>query len=289
MTLFEQIFGQVMHEAENNQVKNEKDYVGDDGLLYCGECGEAKEAALPDELKSMFPGKKTRPRMCRCDRERADMEEKAEREQQAKNRIDALRSDGLYSELYKKCRFENDDRRDERGSRIAMNYAEHFDEYAQCEAGLMFWGNVGTGKSYLAACIANALIDRYYTVIMAPLQTLVADMTENYNENRDAVLARVENADLLIIDDLGVERSTDYMLEHVFDLINTRYLAKKPMIVTTNLSPAQLKEDTDLRKVRVYDRLEEMCQPIKIGGESRRKAIGKEKTELFRRILAAGE
>ena len=287
MNLFEQVFESILEARSIERMPD--DYMGEDGFLHCGKCGEAKEAALPDELKIMFPNKKTRPRMCRCDRERADTEEKAEREQQAKNRIDALRGEGLYSELYKKCRFENDDRRDERGSRIAMNYAAHFDEYAQGEAGLMFWGNVGTGKSFLAACIANALIDRYYTVIMAPLQTLVADMTENFNENRDAILARVGNADLLIIDDLGVERNTEYMMEHVYDLINARYLAKKPIIVTTNLSPTQMKEDKDIRKVRVYDRLDEMCQPVKIGGESRRKNIGREKAELFRRILAAGE
>lgn len=288
VSIFREIFAEIMENAENGRSVKET-HRGEDGLLYCDVCGEPLETEMPEEIKPLFPGKKTRPRMCRCDREKAAAEEKSEKEQLAKNRINAIRKDGLYSELYESCTFEKDDRRDERASRIARNYVSHFQEYAEGNAGLMFWGGVGTGKSYLAACIANALIDRYYTVIMAPLQDIVADMTANYNANRDAVLSRIENCDLLILDDLGVERGTDYMYEHVYDLINTRYLSKKPMIVTTNLSPQQLESDPDIRKVRIYDRIKENCQPIKVAGESRRRGIAKGKADLFRRLLEAGE
>lgn len=288
VSIFSEIFAGIMENAENGRSVKET-HRREDGLLYCDVCGEPLETEMPEEIKALFPGKKTRPRMCRCDREKADAEERIEKEQLAKNRIDAIRKDGLYSSLYESCTFDHDDRRDERASRIARNYVSHFREYSEGNAGMMFWGGVGTGKSYLAACIANALIDRNYTVIMAPLQDIVADMTANYNANRDSILDRVETCDLLILDDLGVERGTDYMYEHVYDLINTRYLAKKPMIVTTNLSPQQLESDPDIRKVRIYDRIKENCQPIKVAGESRRKGIAKGKAELFRRLLEAGE
>lgn len=288
VSIFSEIFAGIMENAENGRGVKET-HRGEDGLLYCDVCGEPVEAEMPEEIKLLFPEKKTRPRMCRCDREKADMEEKNEKERLARNRIDAIRKDGLYSSMYDSCTFANDDRRDERASRIARNYVSHFREYSEENAGLMFWGGVGTGKSYLAACIANALIDRNCTVIMAPLQDMVADMTANYNANRDSVLERVETCDLLIIDDLGVERGTDYMYEHVYDLIDTRYRAQKPIIVTTNLSPQQLESDPDIRKVRIYDRIKENCQPIKVAGESRRKGIAKGKAELFRRLLDAWE
>lgn len=288
VSIFREIFAGIMENSTTGRGER-KMYKGEDGYMHCDVCGEPLEAELPEEIKALFPNKKTRPRMCRCDREKYESEEKAEKEQLAKNRIEMIRKEGLYSQLYESCTFEKDDRRDERASHIARNYVSHFPEYSEGNAGLMFWGGVGTGKSYLAACIANALIDKRCTVIMAPLQDIVADMTANYNADRDTILSRVENCDLLILDDLGVERGTDYMYEHVYDLINARYLSKKPMIVTTNLSPQQLESDPDIRKVRIYDRIKENCQPIKVAGESRRKGIAKGKAELFRRLLEAGE
>lgn len=282
----------IMNAAES-RIKEENTYMGDDGYRHCKVCGEPIEAPTEEEIRAVFPWKTTRVRMCRCDRE----EEEAEREQakkaEARYQIEQMRSEGLYSDLYRECTFDTDDKRLEKVSALARMYADRFDEMAEQNIGLMFWGGVGTGKTYYAACIANALIEKHYPVIMAPVQDLVADMTENYGENRNYVLSLVERVDLLILDDLGVERGTDYMQQHVYDIINTRANANKPLIVTTNLSPSDFDNETVDIKKRTYDRVKGLCQYVLVGGDSRRKEMSKEKNELlkemWRTMREAGE
>ena len=77
--------------------------------------------------------------------------------------------------------------------------------------------------------------------------------------------------DLLVLDDLGIERKTEYMDEMVYKVVNARYVAGKPVLVTTNLSTAELGQQQDVAKQRIYDRLIERCLPIQVSGKSRRR------------------
>lgn len=287
MSIFEVALRHVMDNWEEN--KNENDYIGDDGFLHCGVCGEPKEAPMPEEILVMFPDRKKRPRMCKCMIEKADREEKEIVEERKRMRIENLRKFGLYDPLYETSRFENDDGRQERAVGIAKKYVENFPKFYEENIGLMFWGGVGTGKSFIAACIANALIDKLTPVIMSSVQDLVSDITEDYGENREYILNHIKSVDLLILDDLGVERDTPYMLEHVYDIVNARYKAKKPLIVTTNLSMAQMSGETDFSKKRIYDRVIEMCQGVKVDGDSRRRTMAKEKADIAKRLLGLGD
>ena len=282
--VFRSLFDGIMNAAEN-AAPERNTFMGEDGFLHCADCGEPVEAPLPEEIVAMFPGKKTRPRMCKCDRENAEAETLKEKQSQARMRIEQLRSEGLYSEAYRQNRFDSDDNRNEKVSRIARNYVDSFDDCEHENIGLMFWGGVGTGKSFYAACIANALIEKYRTVVMTNVQDLVAEMTENYGENREWVLDTVGNVDLLILDDLGVERSTGFMNENVFTILNKRCDAKKPMIITSNLNPAIFESEQDMDKKRTYDRIKEMCTPILVSGESRRTEISKNKKAVLKKIL----
>lgn len=288
MSLFDGAMRTIMANADENAA-TEDAFTGEDGFLHCRVCGEAVEAELPEELKRIFPNRKTRPRMCKCARDRADAEEVEEKKQQAQYKIDALKSEGLYSVFYGNCTFGKDDQHDQRASEIARKYVGKFAEMQKDNTGILFWGGVGTGKSYLAACIANALIEKLHPVMMAPIQDIVAAMTENYGAQRESVLAKVESVDLLILDDLGVERGTEYMLQHAYDIINARYNAKKPIIVTTNLTPQQMDTETNINKKRIYDRITETCLAVKIGGESRRGGIVREKAKRFKKLLEEGD
>ena len=78
-------------------------------------------------------------------------------------------------------------------------------------------------------------------------------------------------AKLLIIDDLGAERSTDFALEKVYNVVDSRYRAKRPIILTTNLSMEEMKETLDIRYTRIFDRIFEMCYPMQFKGLSWRK------------------
>ena len=281
----------IMHasDAAEAMKKGAKAYMGDDGYLHCEVCHEPIEAEYPEEIRHLFPEGKRRPRMCKCDRDRDDAEKAEQKRQEALMRIDELRREGMYSELYMESRFDRDDRRIEKVSRIVRKYAENFAEYAEHNVGIMLWGGVGTGKTFYAACIANALIEQYCTVIMATVTDLVSELTEDYGKNREWVLRRIAETDLLVLDDLGVERGTEYMQEHVYDIVNERCNANKPLIVTTNLSPSDMERETVDIKRRTYDRVRACCSPIKVDGESRRKDIGKEKTALLRKLLEESE
>jgi DNA replication protein DnaC len=94
---------------------------------------------------------------------------------------------------------------------------------------------------------------------------------------------------LLIIDDLGVERSTDFALEQVYAVVNERYKSGLPLIVTTNLAISEIREAQDEAHDRIFSRLLEMCTPIQIQGNDRRVTISKEKHELTEEVLFRGE
>ena len=115
--------------------------------------------------------------------------------------------------------------------------------------GCLFWGPVGTGKSYIAGCIANELLKQEVTVKMTNFNTIIddifplADKTEYIN-----ALASYQ---LLIIDDLGVERNSEYALGIVFSVIDRRIRSGRPLIITTNLPLKEIKSETMLDKRRI--------------------------------------
>ena len=99
-------------------------------------------------------------------------------------------------------------------------------------------------------------------------------------------LARYE---LLILDDLGTERNSEYALGIVFSVIDRRYRSGRPLIVTTNLPIKQLKEETNIEKKRIYDRILEMCVPLYVGGSSYRSDIAHEKMGKMKTFFATAE
>ncbi|WP_172455331.1 ATP-binding protein, partial [Acetatifactor muris] len=94
---------------------------------------------------------------------------------------------------------------------------------------------------------------------------------------------------LLILDDFGMERGTEYGLEQVYNVIDSRYRSQKPLIVTTNLTLEELQNPEDTAHARIYDRLTEMCTPVRITGENFRKARAKEKMERLKKLLNGKE
>ena len=86
-------------------------------------------------------------------------------------------------------------------------------------------------------------------------------------------------------DDLGIERSTEYALEQVYAVIDERYKSGLPVIITTNLKIAEIRNPQDVVYARIYSRILEMCTPVRISGEDRRKSIGKEKQQVVKEVL----
>ena len=134
----------------------------------------------------------------------------------------------------------------------AKKYVDNWDAAYANGTGLMMFGDVRTGKTYAAACIANALIDRGASVMITTAPGIVASLSGCKSDGWHSYLQQVANADLLIIDDLGAERCTDYAQERIYVAVDQRVATGKPMLVTTNIPPALMREITDMRLQRIY-------------------------------------
>ena len=150
----------------------------------------------------------------------------------------------------------------------ARAYVENWKEAYKNNTGLLLFGDVGTGKSFFAGCIANALLDRDVPVLMTNFPTILNRLTGMFSEDKADFIASFDEYDLLIIDDLGVERSTEYAMEQMFFVIDSRYRSRRPMIITTNLKLSELKNPPDLAHARIYDRILERCAPILFDGKN---------------------
>ena len=168
----------------------------------------------------------------------------------------------------------------------AGEYAGHWEEMQKEGLGLLLFGNVGTGKSYAAGCIANVLLEKGKTVLFVSVSDAVNRMQGNFGAERETCLEQMVRPDLLILDDLGAERSTAYGRERVFDIVNRRTLSGKPLIVTTNLSLTAMQNAEDLAERRIYDRILERCVPVLFKGENFRKANAGENLKKAARILS---
>ena len=178
--------------------------------------------------------------------------------------------------------FENDNGRNPLISKAKI-YAEKWSDMLSKNIGLLLWGEVGTGKTYFAACIANALVENCVSVKMTNFSTILNDLF--YENDKNQYIDRLNNHNLLIIDDLGIERDTEYALEQVYNIIDARYKSNKPLIVTTNLTITEIKNPVSTAHKRIYDRVLEMCVPVKFDGENFRQQKAAEKMKAIKTIF----
>lgn len=259
------------------------DYINpDDGLKYCGKCHTPKEAFFAE--KHRFNGIDRHPTECKCAAEERTRKEAEQKEFNRRNHLYLLRSEAFRDIPAYDWRFDNATAMTPQLAK-AREYADKWEDFSREGIGLLFFGNVGTGKSYAAGCIANALIERMITVLYISMSDVVNRMQGNYGTDRDSYLKQLMRPDLLILDDLGAERNTSYGKERVFDVVNRRLLSRKPMIITTNIALSAMQKATDLDDRRIYDRILEVCVPILFDGENFRKGNAAENLKKAARLL----
>ena len=226
------------------------DYINSaDGLKYCGKCHTPKEAFYPAELQAQ--GFTKHPVMCKCADERREREDAERREYERMSYMTMLRSEAFRDMPASDWRFESAAVTTPQLAK-AKGYAQNWDEFKKAGIGLLLFGNVGTGKSYAAGCIANALIDRLEPVLFVGMSDVVNRMQGNFGTDRDHYMKSLMRPDLLILDDLGAERNTSFGKERVFDVVDKRLLTGKPMIVTTNIPLSVMKQAVDLDERRIF-------------------------------------
>lgn len=278
-----EVAGKVLENIAKSTNLLPDDYIGADGFLYCGKCNTRKERNI-----TLFDGKTRRvPVMCKCRTEAEQLRKEQMQKEEEMRSIQRARISSMMDNTFRTACFANYQIRNgnERHLKVAKKYCIEFSKMYERNQGLLFWGTVGTGKSYTAACIANYLLEANTSVIMTSFVRILQEMQGFDREREESFTNKLNSVKLLIIDDLGAERSTDYALEKVYGIIDNRYRAKKPLILTTNLTLQQMQEATDIRYARIYDRIFEMCYPMEFSGVSWRKREAAQRYEETRKIL----
>jgi len=261
-----------------------EDYINDAGLLVCGTCKTRKQYQV-----KLLGAARTVPVMCDCQREAVETEEVYYQQVAARKRVDALARDACtfsHDTAWREATFAKDDGVNADASAICREYVRSFATMQNANTGLLFTGPVGTGKSFLAGCVANALLAQGITVGVTSFPQILYHLRDF---DKKDVLEKLQTYELLVIDDLGTERDTPYAAEQVFQVIDVRLRTQKPLLVTTNLSFAAMKEVRDIMQMRVYDRVLEMCPVhVVLTGLSRRPDVSKRKKERAAHWLLNG-
>ncbi len=156
--------------------------------------------------------------------------------------------------------------------RSVRRYVDDLDANLDAGRGLWFMGDVGTGKTTLAMLVARHALDAGRSVAIYSLPRLLAEIRTTFDASAErpylALLDRLAEVDLLHIDDLGAERTSDWVLEQLYAIVNARYEEERSIVVTTNLEPTALAEQITRRTV---SRLHEICgDPLPLRGADRR-------------------
>ena len=230
-----------------------EDYTGEDGLLYCGKCRTPKEAYFPADKVALF-GRDRHPAECDCQRAQRMEREAAEQQRKHRDKVEELKRRGFTDPAMREWTFVNDNGRNPQ-MKTARFYVEHWEDMKAGNIGYLLWGSVGTGKSYLAGCIANALMEQEISVKMTNFAAVLNDLAASFEGRNE------------------------------YNVIDSRYRSEKPLIVTTNLSLDELNNPPDTAHKRIYDRVTEMCTPVCCSGVNFRREKAQEKMERLKKLM----
>lgn len=238
-----------------------------DGIVYCEKCGAPKQTML------QMLGK---PRkvwiMCSCMSDKQANEEQKFRMKLEKEQIERMRTIGIPEKEYQNNTFANADPDIQpENMQLCRQIVNKFDEVYAKGTVMLFCGPTGTGKSYAANSVANALIDRKVPVLTTSFSHICLEIQAASFEDKAAYYRDILKYPLVVIDDLGAERDTQYTEEVIYRVINDRVTAGKPMIITTNHGVEFFKDPPSDAWQRICSRLLMRCYPVKFVGEDNRK------------------
>ena len=278
--LFSGFAQELSEKARNANPEPEKQYMGEDGFLHCSICHEPVQMKAPEECRNIFPSG-IMDKHCRCVRERIARDEAERKRRKAEERIAELQRICFTDPAYMRHTFEQDKGYSPAARKVAEWYVDTYHDRRANNEGLMFMGDTGTGKTFYACCIANALIRKGIAVWVTTMQPLIREMLSDHGKIAKEVTRQIQTIDLLILDDFGTNQNSDLSLDLIYEIIDTRERSGLPLIVTTNLAPNDFK-NPPIKLKRIYSRIYGMCirrkynSPVIMNGADLRELKAKE-------------
>ncbi|QRY18241.1 ATP-binding protein [Bacillus cereus] len=238
-------------------------------------------AAITVEVPQLRIKKKILP-TCECVVEREEAKIREAQNFAKKREIEKLFSISNLGERFSKSTFESflDRNGSETAYKVAVKYVKTFKEWNG--ESLMLWGDPGNGKTHLAAAIVNELSKKGYIVVFQSVPELLQRIRSTFNsenkENETQIMRALLECDLLILDDIGAEKTTEWVEEKLFNIIDGRYRKELPTLYTSNLEPKELKNQVGKRS---YDRMVETNLTVKNEAASYRREIAKQRLQRF--------
>lgn len=281
------------HEAKARGFKLPPGPVPDPEICqFCGK--ELHYIGLIHPIKTNSVAMWLKPGRCECEGAKAYWEkydkeqeriakEKAEAEERArlKAKVERLLGKSGIKKRFLNRTFDTFevDQTNRKAYEIAKRYADNFQSFKENGEGLYFVGSFGTGKTHLAVAISLHLINQGIPVICKTLIDLLAEIRKTFDDDSSMseyeVLNLYKTIDLLVVDDLGKEPPSEWALATFYAILNERYEACLPTIITTNYNDKELIDRLSLKGDRitagaVVSRLHEVCYSVEMYGKDRR-------------------
>ena len=202
------------------------DYTGEDGLLYCGKCRTPKQMRLGNNPFTGEIDPVVVPTPCQCQQEADQAADERDKQERFKLKMSQLNADGITCPGSLRHTFADDDGQRPEVTAACRRYVDHWDEMVAENIGILFYGSVGTGKTFYASCIANALLERRVPAAATSFPRLL-NLLQGAQE-KQKLLDSLARYKLLILDDLGVERDSTFGLEQIFNIIDARFHVHLP-------------------------------------------------------------
>lgn len=252
----------------------------------CGFCNKNLKPIGLDYLYVNYDKNMIEYERCNCEKaiqfwKEFDLEQE-EKQRQEKNRkiINNIYKDNYMKKRLQKYNFENFS--DTYKEKNVINQLIKFTNLcikSEMKNGLIIFGNIGYEKTYLAACIANKMIEQNKIALMEKSSSIIDRIKESFNKEGLSEIEIIElysNVDMLIIDDFGNENLSKWALEKLYKIISNRYDNELPIVITTRYNKEQLIEqlstenDTEIAE-EIVEVLNEMCYGIAITEERKTK------------------
>lgn len=258
---------------------NENTYLDEEGLKHCSIC----KAHLETIINHPFTGETKKVNcICKCTEKKLQEEEERRRNFERQEEIKRLQKNSLLGDRYKNVTFDNtitgENTMFDTAFKRCKNYCAVSSKVLEEGYGMYIYGDSGTGKTHLTACMVNELVKQHRPVLFTnffEISQIIRGTFKSSKISEIDMIEKIANIDFLFLDDLGTEKVTkngedNWLQEKIFEILNKRYNNKKPTIFTSNYSLEELINNRGVME-KTVDRILEMSSVIlKIEGESNR-------------------